>query len=410
MHPKRHWGGVGPADGLELTLWDNCAPRHVRFPVRADSMQLAFCLYKYFPFGGLQRDFLRIALACQARAHAIRVYVLEWQGEVPAGFDVVRVPVRALTNHHLYARFTDWVRADLGRRPADRVIGFNKMPGLDVYYAADPCFEEKARTLRSPLYRMTPRYRHFSAWERAVFAAGSGTEILMISTAQQPLFVKHYGTPAQRFHLLPPGIAEDRRAPPDAAAIRAGLRAEFGLGEDDLLLVQIGSGFKTKGLDRSLKALAALPETLRRRAWLIAIGQDSPGPFRRQAALLGLGERFRILAGRSDIPRFLLGADLLIHPAYSENTGTVLLEAVVAGLPVLTTDACGYAHYILDADAGRVVPSPFEQSVLDRYLADMLGDDAARARWGRNGLAFAASADLYSLPERAADVIVGSRQ
>ena len=49
-------------------------------------MQLAFCLYKYFPFGGLQRDFLRIALACQARGNAIRVYVLEWEGDIPAGF------------------------------------------------------------------------------------------------------------------------------------------------------------------------------------------------------------------------------------------------------------------------------------------------------------------------------------
>ena len=64
------------------------------------------------------------------------------------------------------------------------------------------------------------------------------------------------------------------------------------------------------------------------------------------------------LKGRSDIPRFLLGADLLIHPAYNENTGTVLLEALVAGLPVLVTDVCGYAHYITDANCGRVVPSP----------------------------------------------------
>ena len=30
-------------------------------------MQLAFVLYKYFPFGGLQRDFMRIAKVCQAR-------------------------------------------------------------------------------------------------------------------------------------------------------------------------------------------------------------------------------------------------------------------------------------------------------------------------------------------------------
>ena len=57
-------------------------------------MQLAFCLYKYFPYGGLQRDFLRIALVCQARGHAIRVYTLDWQGELPAGVAVVRVRVR----------------------------------------------------------------------------------------------------------------------------------------------------------------------------------------------------------------------------------------------------------------------------------------------------------------------------
>ena len=41
-------------------------------------MQLAFVLYKYFPFGGLQRDFMRIALECQRRGHQIRVYTLIW--------------------------------------------------------------------------------------------------------------------------------------------------------------------------------------------------------------------------------------------------------------------------------------------------------------------------------------------
>ncbi len=373
-------------------------------------MQLAFTLFKYFPFGGLQRDFLRIALACQARGHGIRVYTLSWQGEVPAGFEVLTVPVRALTNPRRYEKFAAWVHADLAKRPVDRVVGFNKMPGLDFYYCADPCYEDKARTLRGPLYRLSGRYRHFAAYERAVFAPDSRTEILMISALQQPLFVKHYATPPRRFHLLPPGIAADRRAPPDAAAIRAGFRREFGLddGENagDLLLVQIGSGFKTKGLDRSLKALAALPPELKARTQLIAIGQDEPRPFLRQIRRLGLARRVSILKGRDDIPRFLLGADLLIHPAYNENTGTVLLEAVVAGLPVLTTAACGYAHYIEEAGAGRVIPLPFAQRALDTALAAMLADATARGRWSANGLAFAARADLYSLPERAADIIL----
>src|SRR5690606_27738944 len=174
----------------------------------------------------------------------------------------------------------------------------------------------------------------------------------MISEVQQPLFVKHYGTQAERFHLLPPGIAQDRRAPVNAVEIRDEFREEFELGADDLLLVQIGSGFKTKGVDRSLKALAALPRELKRRARLLVIGQDDPKPFKLQAKTLGISSMVEFLKGRSDIPRFLLGADLLIHPAYNENTGTVLLEALVSGLPVLVTDVCGYAHYIQDADCG----------------------------------------------------------
>ncbi len=368
-------------------------------------MKLAFTLFKYFPFGGLQRDFLRIAKTCQARGHGVRVYTLSWQGDIPEGFEVLKAPVKALTNHRRYKKFADWVLRDLAARPADRLVGFNKMPGLDVYYCADPCYEDKARTLRGPMYRLSGRYRHFAAYERAVFAPEAKTEILMISAVQQALYVKHYGTPTARLHLLPPGVAPDRRAPANAAEIRADFRREFHLAGDDLLLVQIGSGFKTKGLDRTLKALAALPDTLKRRTRLIAIGQDDPKPFVTMVRSLGLTNKVRILKGRDDILRFLLGADLLVHPAYNENTGTVLLEAVVAGLPVLTTAACGYAHYIEEAGAGRVVPLPFVQSGFDRLLEQMLADERPRTQWQRNGLVFAEQADLYSLPERAADII-----
>ena len=373
-------------------------------------MQLAFCLYKYFPFGGLQRDFLRIALACQSRGHAIRVYTLEWRGEEPDGFEVLRVPVKAFSNARRYAKFTDWVAQDLQARPADRVVGFNKMPGLDVYFAADPCYEEKAQTLRNPLYRFSGRYRHFSAYERAVFSPGSRTEILMISQLQQPFFEKHYATPTERFHLLPPGISPDRRAPANAAEIRAEFRREFQLTDSDFLLLQVGSGFKTKGLDRSLKALANLPEALLKRTRLIAIGQDEPTAFQRMARALGVGERVSILPGRSDIPRFMLGADVLVHPAYNENTGTVLLEALVAGLPVLVTAVCGYAHYVAEADGGRVLEEPFAQQQMDETLAAMLADPAARARWSVNALAFAEVADIYSNAEHAADVILKERE
>lgn len=366
---------------------------------------IAFLLYKYFPFGGLQRDFLRVARTCQARGYAVRVYTLSWEGEIPAGFDVVEVPVTSLLNYQRYRRFARWVQHDLSWRPAVCVVGFNKLPGLDVYYAADTCFEEKARELRRSGYRYTRRYRLFSRFETAVFARSSETRILLITERQKASFQRYYATQEERFRLLPPGVSPDRRRGDDAAALRAEMRGTFGVGDDELLLLFIGSGFITKGLDRALLALASLPVALRGRVRLFIVGQDSPSRFLDLAEQLGIADRLQVFPGRDDIPRFLQGADLLIHPAYMESGGLVLLEAAIAGLPVIATDACGFAPYIEQAAAGVVIPTPFRQAELNAALLAALEDPEQRRRWSENGVAFGRQADIYGMAERATDLI-----
>jgi UDP-glucose:(heptosyl)LPS alpha-1,3-glucosyltransferase len=365
---------------------------------------IAFSLFKYFPYGGLQRDFLRIALETQARGFNIRIYTLEWEGDIPDEFEVVIVPVDALTNHGKYRKFHAWVESDLEIDPVVRMVGFNKMPGLDVYYAADSCYEDKAQNQRGWFYRNMPRYDLFSEFEKAVFGQDSKTDILMISSVQVPLFEHYYGTAPERIHLLSPGIARDRIAPANRVDIRADFRREMKLGENEILLLMIGSGFITKGLDRALIAMSALPQSLLDRTRLIVIGQDNPSSFKRMAVKLDLIDRVSILKGRDDVPRFLMGADLLVHPAYVENTGTVLLEAIVAGLPVIATDVCGYAPYIEEADAGLLIPSPFQQETFNAMLEGMM-NKLGESDWSANGIAFSAVADIYDMPKRAADYI-----
>ena len=365
---------------------------------------IAFCLFKYFPYGGLQRDFLRIALETQTRGFNIKIYTLEWEGDIPAGFEVIVVPVSAVTNHSRYRKYHAWVCSDLEKCAVERLVGFNKMPGLDVYYAADSCYEDKAQHQRSWAYRRTPRYELFSEFEESVFSRDSKTEVLMISSVQVPLFQRYYGTRTERIHLLSPGIARDRIAPANRVDIREDFRREMDLDDDEILLLMIGSGFITKGLDRILIAMSALPQAILDRTRLIAIGQDNPGAFSRMALKLGLAGQVTILKGRDDVPRFLMGADLLVHPAYVENTGTVLLEAIVAGLPVIATDICGYAPYIEQADAGRLIPAPFQQETFNAMLESMM-TKLEYSDWSANGIAFAAVADIYDMPKLAADYI-----
>ena len=368
-------------------------------------MKLALCLYKYFPYGGLQRDFLRILNECHHRGHSVHVYTGEWQGERPSGINLhVLRSSRLGGNHVRDRRFFGRLQKALVAEQFDAVIGFNKMPGLDLYYGADFCYLGRAAPQYGPMYRFTPRYRHLYAFERAVFSRDSDTRILSLSPREKSVYQQYYGTPEERFHMLPATLDLDRQPVADRSGIRARVRQELNVASSDTLLLFVGSGFKTKGLDRALIALAHLPSGLSEHTRLVVVGQDQAGPYLRLAQRLGVAGRVQFLGGRTDIPDLLAAGDLLIHPAYMENTGTILLEAIAAGLPVIATDVCGYADHIVKAVAGKVLASPFDQEELDRELASALVS-AERTLWSQNGQRYGADPSLYHMPASAVDAI-----
>lgn len=365
-------------------------------------MRVGFAIFKYFPHGGIQRDLLKIVGECLKRGHEVRILAGEWQGPMLEGCDVQVLDTPALTNHQRYRRFHDAVCGYLDMNPVDLLVGMNKMPGIDVYFAGDTCYAEKALHQRGWWYRHTARYRHFSAYERAVFAPGARTRIFTIADSERAVYQTHYGTPDERFIALPPGIEKDRIAPTETAEIKADLRSEFELGEEELLLLFVGSGFRKKGLDRVLAAMHALPQELASRTHLFVLGADNSRPFERQARRLGLADRVRFLAGRDDVPRFLFSADALVLPAYDEAAGMIILEAMFAGLPSLITENCGFAHYQRSAGAGLITPLPFSQSCFNQQLETLLTSPEHEA-WCQAGLAQARRQEFFQMAEVAVD-------
>src|SRR5579883_1582990 len=117
-------------------------------------MKLAFCLFNYFPYGGLQRDFLRIARTCHERGHEVHVYTMRWDGEPEPDLHVHLIDVSGWQNHTRSRRFAELVKYHLDEAKHDVVIGFNKMPHLDIYYAADVCYQARIREKRGWLHRL----------------------------------------------------------------------------------------------------------------------------------------------------------------------------------------------------------------------------------------------------------------
>lgn len=87
----------------------------------------------------------------------------------------------------------------------------------------------------------------------------------------------------------------------------------------------------------------------------------------------------------------------------------VLLEAIVSGLPVLTTEGCGYAFHVEQAAAGQVCRYPFRQENLNRLLREMLEDDRARSVWRAAGIQYGQTQPLYDMPEAVAALVCAGR-
>ena len=50
--------------------------------------KIAILLYRYFPYGGLQRDFLEVGKELQSRGITFKVFTRRWEGNIPDGFSV----------------------------------------------------------------------------------------------------------------------------------------------------------------------------------------------------------------------------------------------------------------------------------------------------------------------------------
>ena len=162
----------------------------------------------------------------------------------------------------------------------------------------------------------------------------------------------------------------------------------------------------TKGTDRIVRALRHFPD-----AHLLVVGlggdETKSAKTRQLAKELGVADRIKWLGHHEDVPELMAAADVFVHPARYDTTGTVILEAIVNGLPVITTSNCGYAKHVTSANAEIVVQEPFRPQTFFAAL-EIARDPACRQRWSGSGREYGRQTSLYEGRIRATELIVAS--
>lgn len=349
-------------------------------------MRIALVCDQFAPTGG------GLARAAWELARALvdvgdEVHVIAGAAEPLSGAQVHRLDVPSTSKALHVLELSRAARRVVEARSFDAVHGFARVHVQDLFHAGVGChaaYLSAVHGLAGRAWRRAAPRHAVQLQLEGVIARDPRIRIQCVSERVAREFREHYDVPQTRLRVIPNGVDVDRFASAalgaGAEASREALRRRLAPGADAVWLYA-GSGFRRKGLDVAMRALAA---SRIERSVLWVVGRDRTSSWQRRAARFGVGGRVRFLGERSDVPELIAASDGLLLPTRYEPGGMVTLEAAACGRPIVTSASCG--HVELLEGAALVVPDPDDFAGFAAAL-DRLADGGLRARLGRAGRA-----------------------
>jgi UDP-glucose:(heptosyl)LPS alpha-1,3-glucosyltransferase len=368
-------------------------------------MRVAIARYRYSPHGGGERYLDALAKRLRETGSDLRILSSSWERAEMSGSSWVplRVPNRpAPVRLFLFARAVrQWART----HPDWLLFSWERLPGTEVYRAGDGCHAEwlaRKRALRprtAALDRMRPLHRAHLLLERKTFSSEKLLAVIANSFRGKEEIVRHYGVAGEKVVVIHNGVDLSRFPASEKGRARAALRMRFGIPEEETVFLFVGSGFVRKGMGALTDAAIALARR-RKRFRILVVGKGDPRPYRERAKAGGAGGAFLFPGPVSGAEDFFLGSDAFVFPTIYEPFSNACLEALAAGLPVITTEANGAAEIFRDGDAGFLLADPFDAATLADRMEDLL-DSSLRSRMGA---AARAAAEQVPLEKKVGEV------
>jgi UDP-glucose:(heptosyl)LPS alpha-1,3-glucosyltransferase len=330
-------------------------------------MKVALVRQRYTDFGGAERYTSALAEHLIDAGHEVHVFAHEWKGKKKRAKDgdIVfhRVPMLEGLSVLEVVSFAVNSRRMLKRERFDIIHSFERTLYQDIYRAGDGCHREWLiqRKKIDPWYkRMTqainPLHLGLLRIEREIFREGNYRAIIAISKRGKEEIVKHYSVPPEKITVIYNAIDTKRFDLKERKTIRSDVRKALGIPQKVPVLLFVGSGFRRKGLPAVIRALRGLDSEIR----LMVIGKDRIGPYRTLAREEGVDKRVIFVGPVVDVENYYSASDLFVFPTIYEPFGNVCLEAMAAGLPVVTSRICGASEVLDEGTNGFIVNDPID--------------------------------------------------
>ena len=296
----------------------------------------------YSETGGAEAYLKRLARGISAAGQDVRLFTdAAWPpSEWPWG------PITRLRGETA-RRFADEVEKIRPKARCDLLLSLERIWRCDVFRAGDGIHQAWLRrrdAASSPakklLRRFNAKHRETLELEKSLFAGGA-RRVIANSEMVKKEAQEFYDYPTDQIDVIPNGVpVSDFRLNPEARRRR---RKSLGLADRQLAVLFVGSGWARKGLRFAIEAVESLGENFR----LLVAGRGRSHKIRPRSV--------RLLGAVRDLPALYAAADIFLLPTLYDPFSNACLEALAAGLPVITTRANGFSEIIEHGVHGSIV-------------------------------------------------------
>jgi UDP-glucose:(heptosyl)LPS alpha-1,3-glucosyltransferase len=252
------------------------------------------------------------------------------------------------------------------RQPEEIFFSLDRILQCDCYRAGDGIHKVwlKRRLAHEAGWRAFFRFANrkhaeLLQLERTLFEKGGARHIIANSQMVRQEIIDEFAYAAKDITVIYNGLpdAPFKRNPRS----RDEVRREWGLRENDAVLLFAGTGWDRKGLKYAVQAVEGISnQTVR----LLVAGTGKKHNYR--------SNKVRFLGPVADMPSLFLAADIFVLPTVYDPFSNACLEALSFGLPVITTATNGFAEIIVPGVHGEVTDRadnvPALQQAIEKWL------------------------------------------
>lgn len=346
-------------------------------------MKIAVVIPKYGLVGGAEGFVYELTERLAVRKGLeIHVFANKWKrGKAPITFH--KVPILVFPRFMRQISFSYFVDKRISSKDYDLVHSHDRIFHADLLTMHGIPHKTWIKETRQK--RMSLFDRAMARVEEKVLTGPNMPMVLPVSSLVKNELLRLYDIPESKLRVIHPGVSPDRFSALDRKTCRNEIRARHGLSGRDVVVLFVGMNFEIKRLDLVLRGVAHLVTKDNRNQTLkvLVVGK---GEWRRYMALardLGIGDRVIFTGVTREVEKYYLAGDIFAMPSMYDTFGMAVLEAMMAGLPVIITGKVGAKDLVDSGVHGFVLgedPSPPD---LSEKLAFLM-DEKNRMKMGEN--------------------------